>query len=183
MAIALPFLNSTSGANLSNPINTALLLYIIYSVHRILFPSVTLPPNPVPSEFKSGYTWMPKSHPPTVLFKNYTPKTLAPFDGKDGGRILLAIMGTVFDVSAGKSFYGPDGMYGNFAGRDASRGMAKQSFEPDVLTPTDEPIDKLTDLKPEDIDNMKAWYDHFSNKYIVCGKLVENDDVQASSSS
>jgi hypothetical protein len=23
----------------------------------------------------------------------------------------------------------PDGMYGNFAGRDASRGMAKQSFE------------------------------------------------------
>jgi len=23
----------------------------------------------------------------------------------------------------------PDGMYGNFAGRDASRGMAKQSFD------------------------------------------------------
>ena len=62
---------------------------------------------------------------------------------------------TVFDVSMGRNFYGPgvsalksrrgclshafkdcsmlisltDGMYGNFAGRDASRGMAKQSFD------------------------------------------------------
>jgi hypothetical protein len=25
--------------------------------------------------------------------------------------------------------HGSDGMYGNFAGRDASRGMAKQSFD------------------------------------------------------
>ena len=101
------FLNGTTGANLSNPINTALLLYILYSVQRIVFPPVSSPSNPVPSEFKSGYTWMPKSHPPTVLFKDYTPKTLAQFDGRNGGRILLAIMGTVFDVTAGRSFYGP----------------------------------------------------------------------------
>jgi membrane-associated progesterone receptor component len=101
------FLNGTTGANLSNPINTALLLYILYSVQRIVFPPVPSPSNPVPSEFKSGYTWMPKSHPPTVLFKDYTPKTLAQFDGRNGGRILLAITGTVFDVTAGRSFYGP----------------------------------------------------------------------------
>jgi len=89
---------------------------------------------------------MPKSHPPTVLYKIYTPKTLEPFNGRDGGRILLAINGIVFDVTSGRNFYGPgefpplasrlldpqlsvDGMYGNFAGRDASRGMAKQSFD------------------------------------------------------
>jgi membrane-associated progesterone receptor component len=51
---------------------------------------------------------MPKSHPPTVLFKVYTPKTLEPFNGKDkDGRILLAIDGIVFDVTAGRNFYGP----------------------------------------------------------------------------
>ena len=91
---------------------------------------------------------MPKSHPPTLLYRVYTPRTLEPFNGKDDGRILLAIDGIVFDVTAGRSFYGPsefvlpfvsvvhsidglvkDGMYGNFAGRDASRGMAKQSFD------------------------------------------------------
>ncbi|KAF8345080.1 cytochrome b5-like heme/steroid binding domain-containing protein [Amanita rubescens] len=177
--MSFKFLTTTSGANLSNPINTALLLYILYSVQRIIFPPVSRPSNPVPSEFKAGYTWLPKSHPPTVLFKDYTPKTLAPFDGKDGGRILLAINGTVFDVTAGRSFYGPEGMYGNFAGRDASRGMAKQSFDLDMLTPLDQPIDKLTDLVPSEIENMKAWYEHFSNKYIVCGKLVENDAASA----
>ena len=62
---------------------------------------------------------------------------------------MLAINGIVFDVTAGRNFYGPsaclsssfsvstfyllisqlDGMYGNFAGRNASRGMAKQSFD------------------------------------------------------
>lgn len=94
--------------NFSNPINTALLLYILYSLQKVLFPSASpIKEGAVPYDFKSGYTWMPKSHPATVLFKTYTPKTLEPFSGKDGGRILLAINGTVFDVSQGKNFYGP----------------------------------------------------------------------------
>ena len=61
-----------------------------------------------------------------------------------------------------------DGMYGNFAGRDASRGMAKQSFDLgmtyifsswrfsydlplDMLTPVDQPLDKLDDLKSDEM--------------------------------
>ncbi|RDB21732.1 Damage response protein 1 [Hypsizygus marmoreus] len=162
--------------DLGTPINTALFVYILYSVQRIIFPSVSQPKT-IPNEFKAGYSWMPKVHPPTVLFKIYTPKTLEPFSGKDGGRILLAINGTVFDVTAGRNFYGPNGMYGNFAGRDASRGMAKQSFDLEMLTPIDEPLDTLEDLKPDEIDNMKGWIEHFSNKYIICGRLVNNDAV------
>jgi len=158
----------------NTPVNSALLIYILYSVQRIVFPS-TSTPKTIPTEFKHGYSWMPKEHPPTVLFKTYTPKTLEPFDGKSGGRILLAINGIVFDVTAGRNFYGPDGMYGNFAGRDASRGMAKQSFDLDMLTAIDQPLDKLQDLRPDEIENMKGWIDHFSNKYIICGKLVDND--------
>ncbi|KAG1824683.1 cytochrome b5-like heme/steroid binding domain-containing protein [Suillus subaureus] len=156
------------------PVNTALLIYILYSVQKIVFPSTSIPKT-IPSEFKHGYSWMPKEHPPTVLFKTYTPKTLEPFSGKDGGRILLAINSIVFDVTAGRNFYGPDGMYGNFAGRDASRGMAKQSFDLDMLTAVDQPLDKLQDLRSDEIENMKGWIDHFSNKYVICGKLVEND--------
>jgi membrane-associated progesterone receptor component len=94
------------GFALGTPVNTALLLYIMYSVQKIVFPSVSHPKS-IPHEFKSGYSWMPKSHPPTVLFKTFTPKTLEPFNGKDNERILLAINGTVFDVTAGRSFYGP----------------------------------------------------------------------------
>ncbi|KAI6108731.1 cytochrome b5-like heme/steroid binding domain-containing protein, partial [Pisolithus croceorrhizus] len=133
------------------PINTALLVYILYSVQKIIFPPLPdLAPKSVPTEFKDGYSWMPKSHPPTLLYQTYTPKTLVKYDGKDGGRILLAISGMVFDVTAGRNFYGPDGMYGNFAGRDASRGMAKQSFAVEMLTPIDQPLDKLEDLDQEE---------------------------------
>lgn len=62
-------------------------------------------------------------------------------------------------------------MYGNFAGRDASRGMAKQSFDVgmydpgshacicspyfmgclEMLTPIDQSLDKLTDLKQDEM--------------------------------
>ncbi|KAJ7904995.1 cytochrome b5-like heme/steroid binding domain-containing protein [Mycena leptocephala] len=154
---------------LGTPVNTALFLFILYSVQRM---------STIPREFKAGYSWMPKSHPPTVLFKTYTPKTLEPFSGKDGGRILLAINGIVFDVTAGRNFYGPNGMYGNFAGRDASRGMAKQSFDTEMLTPVDQSLDKLTDLQQDEMSvSLFCWIDHFSNKYIICGKLVENDAI------
>jgi len=94
--------------NLGTPVNTALFLYILYSVQRIIFPS-TSKSKTIPNEFKSGYSWLPKGHPPTVLYKVYTPKTLEPFHGRDGGRILLAINGIVFDVTAGRNFYGPSG--------------------------------------------------------------------------
>lgn len=92
--------------DLGTPINTGLLLFIIYSIQKILFPS-TSTPSTLPNEFQSGYSWAPKAHPPTLLFTTYTPKTLEPFHGKDSGRILLAIDGIVFDVTAGRSFYGP----------------------------------------------------------------------------
>ena len=92
--------------HLTLPVNSALLLYILYCVQRIVFPSTSTPSKP-PAEFKEGYSWMPRAHPPTLLFKTYTPRTLVPFDGRDGRRILLAISGVVYDVTAGRNFYGP----------------------------------------------------------------------------
>jgi len=163
------------GIDLGAPVNTALLLANLYFAQGIIFPKVS-PPSETPNDYNKSYSWMPKSHPPTVIFETFTPKTLAKFDGKDDGRVLLAINGTVFDVTAGKSFYGPGGPYGNFAGRDASRGMAKQSFEIDMLTPIDEPLDKIDDLSKSEIESMNGWIDFFTHKYLVCGKLVENTD-------
>ena len=55
----------------------------------------------------NSYSWMPRIHAPSVLFTTYTPRSLAKFSGLDGGRILLAIAGTVFDATAGRGFYGP----------------------------------------------------------------------------
>jgi len=137
------------------------------------------------------YSTLPSSHPESTEWTRYTPRTLALHDGTTPGedgkesRILLAINGNVFDVTKGKNFYGPNGAYGNFAGRDASRGMAKQSFAlgacvtltQDMLTPLDQPIDTLKDLTDAERKNMADWETHFVGKYPIVGELVNEDAV------
>ena len=105
------------GFDLGAPINTVLLLVIAYYAQRIVFPPISQP-SETPDEFKKNYSWMPKSHPPTVLFLKYTPKTLVQYDGRNGQRILLAINRKVFDVTAGRNFYGP-GMFEHDATKTA----------------------------------------------------------------
>ena len=51
----------------------------------------------------------------------FTPDELALHDGTRGRGIYLAVLGEVYDVSAGRKHYGADGAYAHFAGRDASR--------------------------------------------------------------
>lgn len=59
---------------------------------------------------------------------------LALYNGSDARLpILLALNGSVYDVSAGKRFYGPGGMYSFFAGRDASRAFVTGCFEEDLV--------------------------------------------------
>jgi len=47
----------------------------------------------------------------------FSQEDLSLYDGSDTGRgIYLAILGSVYDVSAGRRHYGPDGSYGFFSG-------------------------------------------------------------------
>ncbi len=55
-------------------------------------------------------------------------------------------------------------MYGNFAGRDASRGLAKGSFDSQHIRALDQPIDKLDDLTKEEQDALDEWAGFFSFK-------------------
>ncbi|WVF70317.1 hypothetical protein IAT40_005107 [Kwoniella sp. CBS 6097] len=173
--------------SLSNPVNLLLIPPILYLFFRIIVPSPTSPAPAASTYSEQVYNWLPARHPDVIVQKKYTPSSLAEYDGVKSERILLAILRTgpdgkwgertVFDVTAGKTFYGPDGVYGNFAGRDASRGMAKQSFELDMLTPLDQPLDNLSNLTSAEIDNMRGWHEHFERKYIVCGELVEEGEA------
>lgn len=82
-------------------------LYLIYTLVVPPLPAPFSATNPPPSSHHDGYTWLPLKAQEALLLQDYTPKTLEPFDGVDGKRILLAIKGVVFDVSQGASFYGP----------------------------------------------------------------------------
>jgi membrane-associated progesterone receptor component len=99
--------------------------------------------------------------------------------------VYLAVRGRVFDVTSGRNFYGPGGPYANFAGRDASRGLACGSFDEDMLTKDlDGPLDTLENLDAEQLDALRGWEERFEEKYLVVGKLVpvghpEAEDAKA----
>lgn len=87
--------------------------------------------------------------------------------------VYLAVRGRVFDVTSGRNFYGPGGPYENFAGRDASRGLACGSFDEDMLTKDLRgPLDTLDGLGSDEMEALQGWEERFSEKYLVVGKLV-----------
>ncbi|ERT01347.1 hypothetical protein HMPREF1624_02592 [Sporothrix schenckii ATCC 58251] len=149
-------------ATLVTPLNALLAAIVLYTLYSILRP--TQPPS------------FPKD-PPATVFRTYTPHTLRPFDGQDGRPVFLAVRGRVFDVSSGRNFYGPGGPYENFAGRDASRGLASHSFDESMLTKDlDGPLDPLDDLTAEQLDALQGWEERFDGKYLVVGRLVSVAD-------
>ncbi|RHZ89847.1 hypothetical protein Glove_9g150 [Diversispora epigaea] len=144
-----------------NPLNWFLSAFLVYTIYSYLTP----PP----------FSFPVYKHPETIVFRDYTPKELIEYDGRTlDTKIYLGVCGKVYDVSKGRNFYGPDGMYGNFAGRDASRGLAKNSFDLEVLTPIDQSLDTLEDLTEEEINNLNEWHGLFASKYGYVGNLVNN---------
>ncbi|OJJ51511.1 hypothetical protein ASPZODRAFT_148809 [Penicilliopsis zonata CBS 506.65] len=155
--------------SIASPINLILLSLFVVVVYLQFRPKapVTLP-----------------SGPPPVVFRTFTPSTLLPFDGNDERPVYIAVRGRVFDVTPGRNFYGPGGPYANFAGRDASRGLACQSFDEEMLTKDLKgPLDELKDLDEEQLENLASWEARFTEKYLVVGKLVAEGDLEASKAS
>ncbi|KEY67340.1 hypothetical protein S7711_09470 [Stachybotrys chartarum IBT 7711] len=143
------------------PLNILLLGVVAYTTYSMLRPT----PSPKPS----------RDAPPTI-FRTYTPRSLLPFNGEQGAPVFLAVRGKVFDVSRGRNFYGPGGPYSNFAGRDASRGLACGSFDEDMLTKDlDGPLDTLEGLGAEEMEALQGWEDRFNDKYDIVGELVSAD--------
>ncbi|OCT79394.1 neudesin [Xenopus laevis] len=93
-------------------------------------------------------------HKPVRLF---TENDLSTYNGeKDEQPIYMAVKGTVFDVSAGREFYGKGAPYNALAGKDSTRAVAKMSLDPADLT---HDTAGLTE------DELKSLDDIFENVY------------------
>jgi predicted heme/steroid binding protein len=80
-----------------------------------------------------------------------TDEQLSQYSGTDPNKpIYVELNGAIFDVSAGRSFYGPGGHYHHFAGRDATRAWVSTCFEPEHLTWDMKGIEKMFLLKRMD---------------------------------
>lgn len=145
-----------------SPINIILLLIIGFLIYKLLKPE---------SDAGSSLDIEPPLAP--MKKKDYTPRQLKPYDGTKSdqnpeGRILIGVLGKVYDMTKGKGFYGPGGPYSVFAGRDASRALA--TF--DVHSVSEE-YDDLSDLKQSELNEVKEWDLQFSEKYTLVGKLLK----------
>jgi len=149
--------NSLVTALTSNAVNWVLLCADLLLLKELLAP---LPQSPTPVMQDP------------ILLRNFTLKSLRVFGGTTPNTpILVGVNGKVYDVSRGAQFYGPGAAYGNFGGRDASRALAKHSFDESMFT--DEP-DSLSDLTPIEWETLRDWQGHFENKYDHVGFLVND---------
>lgn len=96
-----------------------------------------------------------------------TAQQLSQYNGTDPSKpIYVAVKGRVFDVTAGKSFYGPGGPYAMFAGKDASRALGKMSKNEEDVSPS---LDGLTD---KEIGVLNDWETKFLAKYPVVATVI-----------
>ncbi|XP_068259021.1 membrane-associated progesterone receptor component 2 [Nyctibius grandis] len=107
---------------------------------------------------------------PRMKRRDFFLEQLREFDGARNPRILLAVNGKVFDVTKGSKFYGPEGPYGIFAGRDASRGLATFCLDKDALR---DEYDDLSDLNAVQMESVREWEMQFKEKYDYVGRLLK----------
>lgn len=106
--------------------------------------------------------------------RNFTLEELKEFNGENGKPIYISVLDEVYDVSAKRDFYGPGEGYHLFAGRDASRALAKMSFEQ-----VDLDSEELSDLGFMDQETLQDWVTKFSvyNGYPNVGRVVRKKDL------
>lgn len=147
-----------------SPMNLGLVLIIGFLLYKIIRDRFDGP---------SIGSQKPEEPPLPKLRRDFTVKELREFDGtQPDGRILMAVNGTVYDVTKGKRFYGPGGPYATFAGRDASRNLATFSV---VANDKDE-YDDLSDLSAMEMDSVREWELQVKEKYELVGKLLRKGE-------
>jgi membrane-associated progesterone receptor component len=78
----------------------------------------------------------------------------------------------VYFMALCRMFYGPGGPYALFAGKDASRALAKMSFEPQDLT------GDISGLGPFELDALQDWEYKFMSKYVKVGTVKKTVPVE-----
>ncbi|XP_043716875.1 membrane steroid-binding protein 1-like [Telopea speciosissima] len=113
-----------------------------------------------------------KPLPPPVQLGEITEEELKAYDGSDPEKpLLMAIKAQIYDVSQSRMFYGPGGPYALFAGKDASRALAKMSFEDKDLT------GDISGLGPFELDALQDWEYKFMSKYVKVGTIKKTVPV------
>jgi predicted heme/steroid binding protein len=88
-------------------------------------------------------------------------------NGKDSEELWLSILGSVYDVSAGKMYYGEGGPYSIFVGRDGSASFISGEFTPEG---SNKPLTEFTPRQLKSLDDWRKFYED-DEKYHFVGFL------------
>jgi len=88
-------------------------------------------------------------------------------DGSSGQPLWLAIRGRVYNVEEGWKFYGPDGPYHGFVGKDATRAFCTGCTKPECL------ISSMSNLTESEMKEADRWVEYYElhDKYSLVGML------------
>uniref|UniRef100_A0A2P2JSJ8 Cytochrome b5 domain-containing family protein n=1 Tax=Rhizophora mucronata TaxID=61149 RepID=A0A2P2JSJ8_RHIMU len=115
--------------------------------------------------------------PPQVQLGEITEEELKQYDGSDPKKpLLMAIKGQIYDVSQSRMFYGPGGPYALFTGKDASRALAKMSFEDKDLN------GDISGLGAFELEALQDWEYKFTGKYVKVGTIKKTVPVEEGTS-
>ncbi|KKF95892.1 putative steroid-binding protein 3 [Ceratocystis platani] len=98
-------------------------------------------------------------------------ESLAEANGAEGSKCYVAIKGIVYDVTGNKS-YQPGGAYAAFAGKDASRALAK------VSTKDEDVKSEWQDLTDKEKSTLNDWVTFFSKRYNVVGLVKDATNME-----
>lgn len=85
-----------------------------------------------------------------------------PTSTNKNGRVCVGVEGKVYDVTEASMFYGAGGVYHVFAGRDATRALAKDLLEEEDVLDRPGDVSDLTGLEEAKLDQ---WVTRFESKY------------------
>ncbi|KAF4695500.1 Membrane-associated progesterone receptor component 1 [Perkinsus olseni] len=95
----------------------------------------------------------------------WTANELRVYDGSDNTPILIGVKDKVYNVWTKADLYGPGGGYHIFAGRDASRLLAKG-----ILKDSEDNGEALTKQEMNQLDD---WAQMFESKYSCVGTMAK----------
>jgi membrane-associated progesterone receptor component len=102
----------------------------------------------------------------------FTEEELRKYNGAtESTPIYVAVKGKVYDISSKRDFYGPGSSYNAFAGRNATRALAKSS-----LNPADIDNSSIADLDKDEITTLNDWVMHYESKYPTAGYLIQSQE-------
>ncbi|CAI5963639.1 unnamed protein product [Closterium sp. NIES-65] len=95
----------------------------------------------------------------TFQLGEITADKLAEYNGSDASKpILVSLKHVIYDVTSASSFYGPDGPYSIFAGKDASRSLATMTM--------DDVGGSLEGLTEKQLRTLDDWVETFARKQV-----------------